>query len=289
MFSVLGITGKVGGAVARSLLATGQPVRAIVRSQEKGSAWAERGCEVCVADMDDQKSLVTAFHGSRGVFVMLPSNFDQADGFPETVRMVTSIRRALEETLPQRVVCLSTIGARATQSNLLSKLGIMERSLIALPVSVTFLRAAWFMENAARDIQTAMTTGTIASFLQPLDKPVPMVSTEDIGQVAAELLQQDDAIQRVVQLEGPQRVTPTEIAIALGKLLARPVRAEVVPRQTWADLFRSQGASNPEPRIRMLDGFNEGWIEFDGDKSAIRKGSITIDRALERLIQRMSQ
>jgi uncharacterized protein YbjT (DUF2867 family) len=145
------------------------------------------------------------------------------------------------------------------------------------------------MENAARDIQTAMTTGTIASFLQPLDKPVPMVSTEDIGQVAAELLQQDDAIQRVVQLEGPQRVTPTEIAIALGKLLARPVRAEVVPRQTWADLFRSQGASNPEPRIRMLDGFNEGWIEFDGDKSAIRKGSITIDRALERLIQRMSQ
>jgi hypothetical protein len=21
---------------------------------------------------------------------------------------------------------------------------------------------------------------------------------------------------------------------------------------------------NPEPRIQMLDGFNEGWIEFEG-------------------------
>ncbi|MFK4446079.1 NAD(P)H dehydrogenase (quinone) [Caballeronia udeis] len=289
MFAVLGITGKVGGAVARSLLVAGQPVRAIVRSQEKGYGWAERGCEVCVADLDDQESLVTAFHASRGVFIMLPSNFDQADGFPETISMVKSIRHALEATRPQRVVCLSTIGAQATQSNLLSKLGIMERSLSVLPVPVTFLRAAWFMENAARDIQTAMTTGTIASFLQPLDKPVPMVSTEDIGQVAAELLQRDEAARRVVELEGPHRVTPAEVAIALSKLLARPVRAEAVPRQAWADLFRSQGASNPDPRIRMLDGFNEGWIEFDSGESAIRKGSITIDQALKRLMQRISQ
>jgi NAD(P)H dehydrogenase (quinone) len=289
MFAVLGITGKVGGAVARSLLAAGQPVRAIVRSQEKGYVWAERGCEVCVADLDDQKSLVTAFHASSGIFIMLPSNFDQADGFPETVNMVTSIRHALEATRPQRVVCLSTIGAQATQSNLLNKLGIMERSLSALPVPVTFLRAAWFMENAARDIQTAMATGTIASFLQPLDKPVPMVSTEDIGQVAAELLQRDEVTRCVVELEGPQRVTPAEIATALSKLLARPVRAEAVPRQAWADLFRSQGASNPDPRIRMLDGFNEGWIEFDSGESAIRKGSITINQALERLMQRISQ
>ncbi|MFM0738039.1 NmrA family NAD(P)-binding protein [Paraburkholderia xenovorans] len=289
MFSILGITGKVGGAVARSLLAAGQPVRAIVRSQEKGRVWAERGCEVCVADLDDQQSLIPAFQGSKSVFVMLPSNFDQADGFPETVSMVTSIRHALETARPQKVVCLSTIGAQATQSNLLSKLGIMERSLSVLPMSVIFLRAAWFMENAARDIQAAMTTGTIASFLQPLDKPVPMVSTEDIGQVGAELLQCDDATLRVVELEGPQRVTPAEIAAALSKLLARPVCAEVVPRQTWAELFRSQGASNPEPRMRMLDGFNEGWIEFDSDESAIRKGSITIDQALTRLVQRISQ
>ncbi|NEK55948.1 NmrA family NAD(P)-binding protein, partial [Rhizobium leguminosarum] len=31
MFAITGITGKVGGAVARQLLAAGQPVRAVVR------------------------------------------------------------------------------------------------------------------------------------------------------------------------------------------------------------------------------------------------------------------
>jgi hypothetical protein len=39
---------------------------------------------------------------------------------------------------------------------------------------------------------------------------------------------------------------------------------EAVPRESWEDLFRSQGMKNPIPRIRMLDGFNEGWIDFEG-------------------------
>jgi NAD(P)H dehydrogenase (quinone) len=36
MYVVTGITGKVGGALARTLLAAGQPVRAVVRDATKG-------------------------------------------------------------------------------------------------------------------------------------------------------------------------------------------------------------------------------------------------------------
>ncbi len=43
MYAITGITGQVGGATARALLAAGQPVRAIVRSADKGRDWAERG------------------------------------------------------------------------------------------------------------------------------------------------------------------------------------------------------------------------------------------------------
>jgi NAD(P)H dehydrogenase (quinone) len=51
------------------------------------------------------------------------------------------------------------------------------------------------------------------------------------------------------------------------------VRAAPVPRESWAALFRSQGTRNPEPRMRMLDGFNESWIDFqDGGRRTI-KGS----------------
>ena len=29
-------------------------------------------------------------------------------------------------------------------------------------------------------------------------------------------------------------------------------------------LFRTQGMRNPTPRMQMLDGFNQGWLSFEG-------------------------
>ena len=75
MYAVTGITGRVGGVVARTLLDTGQSVRAVVRDAAKGVAWKERGCEVALADMKDAKALTAAFTGVSGVFVLIPSNF----------------------------------------------------------------------------------------------------------------------------------------------------------------------------------------------------------------------
>ena len=113
---------------------------------------------------------------------------------------------------------------------------------------VCFLRAAWFMENSAWDVEPAREKGVISSFLQPLDKPVPMVATADIGRVAAELFQETWTGRRIIELEGPTRVTPNQIAATFAELFGHPVRAEAVPRQTWEPLFRSQGMKHPEPR-----------------------------------------
>jgi hypothetical protein len=57
-----------------------------------------------------------------------------------------------------------------------------------------------------------------------------------------------------------------------------------IPRETWVDLFSKQDMQKPLPRMQMLDGFNEGWIEFlDGERGS-RKGGIGIERVLDRLI-----
>jgi hypothetical protein len=37
-------------------------------------------------------------------------------------------------------------------------------------------------------------------------------------------------------------------------------------------LFKSEGMKNSTPRMQMLDGFNEGWIDFEGGKSNSVKG-----------------
>jgi NAD(P)H dehydrogenase (quinone) len=284
MYAITGITGNVGSAMARALLAAGKSVRAVVRDASKGPAWADKGCGFMLAEMDDAVALAAAFTGVEGVFILPPPEFDPSPGFPAGRAVISAVKRALEVSKPKKVVCLSTIGAQATQANLLSLRTLMEEALRELPMPVAFLRPAWFMENFAWDLPPARDRGVISSFLQPLDKPVPVVATADVGRVAAELIQQDWTGTRIVELEAARRVTPHEVGATFAKLLGRGVAVEAVPRETWEALFRSQGMKNPEPRIRMLDGFNEGWIEFEGGQVGSLKGSVTLDAVLEGLL-----
>jgi NAD(P)H dehydrogenase (quinone) len=285
MFAVTGITGRVGAAVARGLLAADQPVRAVIRDRSKSAPWARLGCDIAIAELEDTGALTTAFEGTAGVFAMLPSVFDPPPGFPETVRRISSLNAALANAKAARVVVLSTIGADAPRPNLLNALGRMEEVLGSLPVPVTFLRAAWFMENAAGDIASAK-RGLIQSYLQPLDRAVPMISTEDVGRAAAALLQERWEGKRVVELESTQRVSPNALAAAFAEALGTPVRVELVPRDQWESVFRAQGMKNPTPRMQMIDGFNAGWIDFPDGGAHARKGSIDINRAIATLIQR---
>ena len=101
-----------------------------------------------------------------------------------------------------------------------------------------------------------------------------------------ELLQETWTGRRIVELEGPQRITPNDVAASLAKILGRPVRAEAVPRDTWEGLFAAQGMKNPIPRAQMLDGFNEGWIEFEGGERGSLKGSTEIETVLRQLVER---
>lgn len=286
MFAIMGITGQVGGAVARTLCNQGVAVRAVLRSADKGVEWQKAGCDIALADVADAASLQLAFTGVDGVFILLPSNFDPSPGFPESAALIANIRQALLAALPPKVVVLSTIGAQATQPNLLSQLGLMEQALGSLPMPITFLRAAWFMENAAWDVAPAQQSGVVPSFLQPLDKPVPMVATADVGRVAAELLQEDWQGLRVAELEGPQRVTPNQLAETFAQLLGRSVRMEAVPRASWETLFRQQGMQHPLPRMQMLDGFNQGWIEFAQGEAGARKGQVPLETVLRGLVER---
>ena len=285
MFAVTGITGQVGAAVARGLLAADQPVRAVIRDRSKSVPWARLGCDIAIAGLEDTGALTSAFEGTAGVFAMLPPVFDPAPGFPEAARLISLLSAALARAKPSKVVVLSTIGADSPHPNLLNVLGQLEKVLGSLPMPVTFLRAAWFMENAAWDIAPAK-SGLIQSYLQPLDRAVPMISTEDVGRAAAVLLQERWEGKRVVELESAQRVSPNALAAAFAEVLGTPVRVEAVPRDQWEAIFRAQGMKNPTPRMQMIDGFNAGWIDFPDRGAHARKGPIDIKQAIATLIQR---
>jgi NAD(P)H dehydrogenase (quinone) len=285
MYAVTGITGKVGGAVASALLEAGLSVRAIVRDEEKGKPWAAKSCAVAVASLGHGDALTKAFSGTDGIFLMTPPNFDPEPGFPETLANAVAVKAAIEAARPAKVVFLSTVGAQVSEPNLLHNSKMTEEMLRTVSVPVAFLRAGWFMENAAWDVEAAR-SGVILSFLQPLDHAIPMVATADIGRTAAELLRDTWTGVRLVELEGPRRYSARDIGVAFAAALGREVGMDPVPRDTWEALFRSQGVKHPMPRMRMVDGFNEGWIDFEGGGEH-RKGATTLDAVIVGLVNKV--
>ena len=88
---------------------------------------------------------------------------------------------------------------------------------------------------------------------------------------------------RIVELEAAARSTPNAVAAAFAKAFGKPVRAEIAPRSEWEQAFRAQGMKNPTPCMQMIDGFNEGWIDFKHEGADMRKGRVTIDEAIATL------
>src|ERR1700728_3882785 len=265
MYAIMGITGRVGSAIAENLLAQGERIRAIVRSPEKAARWRDRGAEIAVADVDDPNALASAFAGTDGVFIMVPPNFAPAPGFPETRRTLASYHAALARTLPKKAVYLSSIGAEQNSGlGLITSSHLLEETLGDLPIAHAFLRAGWFMENHDWDVTTARSEGRIFSHLSPLDRKFSLVATADIGKAGADVLRQEWTGTRYIEVAGPEQYSPNDIARALSSALGRIIEAVAVPREKWTEFFIEQGMpeGRTEPRAEMVDGFNSGWIHF---------------------------
>jgi uncharacterized protein YbjT (DUF2867 family) len=265
MYAIMGITGRVGGAIAENLLAQGEKIRAIVRNPEKATRWKDSGAEIAIADVDDPDALASAFEGTDGVFLMVPPNFAPAPGLPEVRKTLASYHAALAKALPKKAVYLSSIGAEQTSAlGLITGSHLLEQTLGDLPIAHAFLRPGWFMENHAWDVTTAQSEGRIFSNLYPLDRKFPLVATADIGKAGADVLRQEWTGTRYIEVAPPEQYSTNDIAQALSSALGRTIEAIAVPREKWTEFFVGQGMpeGRTEPRAEMVDGFNSGWIHF---------------------------
>lgn len=289
MYTIMGITGQVGGAIARALLKEDNKVRGIVRNKAKAAAWEAAGVELFVANADDSAALETAFRDAEGIFAMVPPYFAPAPGYPEARAVARALHKAIATARPLRAVYLSSVGAHQGKGlGLITQCRILEQELSALSRPNAFIRAAWFMENSQWDVPSARDQGEITTFLDPLDRAIPMIATEDIGKLATQVLQEEWTGNRYLELEGPCRYSPLDTANTLSALLNRPVAAKPVPRESWAAFFEKQGtaADRTAPRIEMLDGFNSGWIEFEGQGTEHIRGSRTLEEVFRGLLGR---
>ncbi|MGL4963827.1 MAG: NmrA family NAD(P)-binding protein [Inquilinus sp.] len=287
MYVVAGASGNTGAAVARTLIQASERVRVLVRDAAKGEIWARQGAEVAVADLTDAAALTAALFGALGAYLLNPPGYTTEDPFRDAEVVADAIAQAATAARLPKLVVLSSVAAdRPGGTGMIATNRTLERRLAGIGLPVTFIRAAYFMENWAEVAGIAAAEGVLPSFLAPLDRAIPMVATADIGRAAAEALREDWAGQRTIALQGPAAYAPNDVAAAFARVLGKPVQAVAVPEAGWAEALSHGGfsARSIAGFTEMMRGLNSGHIDFASDPTAEpRRGREPIDTVVATL------
>ncbi|WP_157248320.1 NAD(P)H-binding protein [Nonomuraea typhae] len=266
MYAITGVTGHVGGAAARELLAKGEAVRAVVRDEAKGGAWSRAGAELAVADFGDRAALAGAFRGARAAFVMLPTDPALADADADHRRLADSIAGAVLDSGVPHVVMLSSIGAELAEgTGPIRWLHHMENRLRETGVTLTAIRPPHFQEKVEAVLGAARELGVYPVFADSADVPIPMVATRDVGAVVAEAL--SAPAEEVIGLDG-HHYTERQVAEELGAVLGRTLEVVTVPQPEWAGLMVREGVPPQlaEELAGLYDAERRGILQPSGDR-----------------------
>jgi len=285
MFVITGATGNTGSVAAEALLDAGKPVRVVVRNALKAKHLAARGAQVVEADLSDEGAMVQAFQGAQGVYLLSPPDVTLADFFAARKRLVESLARAVKAAAVKHVVFLSSTGAQhSSGTGMIVSTYVGEQALRATGLPVTFVRAAYFIDNWASALQPAQQDGVLPSFIAA-SRAIPMVASRDIGKTVARALLDGPRGTRIIELAGPAEVSPAEVAATLSQLLGRTVKVAEVPLQAAVPTFTSFGFSPSvaEGFREMFEGIENGKVSWEGGSAEAARGTTSLTTALGRL------
>jgi uncharacterized protein YbjT (DUF2867 family) len=273
MYVILGASGHTGSVIAETLLAKGEKVRALGRTEERLSKLTTLGAESFIGDLADSAFLTQAFDGARAIYFMVPPNPSSNDYRGHQRQIVEAGATALERARVHYVVALSSFGAdKEAGTGPVAGLHEMESRLQRISgLNALCLRAGYFMENVLPQTNVIKNFGVLATSLRS-DLLLPMIATEDIGAAAAEhLLRLDFSGHQTRELQGQRDISYAEATRIVGAAIGKPDLAYIqLPNEQFVEALRKMGFSNSFAglMVEMTDALNDGRMRALEPRSA---------------------
>lgn len=230
MFAVAGVSGRTGAATAEALLKQGQKVRVLVRREEQGEPWLRHHAEVAVCDLRDADSLSRALAGVSGASLLLPPA-----PVEERAKMLDGMVKALKRARLDRLAFLSCVGAQhPSGTGPVAAMHRAEQALNAIAASVTFVRAAYFLENWGPLLLPALESGELP-FYGHVHLKFPQVGARDVGQATADALTTPVRGTRFIEVAGLENWSADDVAEVVSSLLGTRLKAVERPVDSLQD------------------------------------------------------
>ncbi len=235
MILVTGAAGKTGLAVIRALAARGQVVRALVHRYQQASVAVQAGAQDAVAgDMRDQAVVTQAMDRVRAVYHICPNMS------PDELLIARVAFEAARAAGTEHLVYHSVLHPQTeAMPHHWQKLRA-EELLFELGLPYTILQPAAYMQNVLAYWDQIVQQG-IYAVPYATETRLGMVDLEDVAEVAAVVLTEEGHAGATYELVGADVLTPVEVAAALERKLAQPVRAHTMPLEVWEEGARAAG------------------------------------------------
>jgi NADH dehydrogenase len=214
---VVGATGLLGHEICRRLTDAGRPVRALVRrtsDQGKRAELERLGVALVEGDLKDKASLARACTGVQSVISTASSTFSRQPG--DSIESVDqkgqlALIDAAGKAGVEHVVFISFRENPTIQYPLTAAKREVEHALKASGMNYTILQASYFMEiwlTPALGFDVA--NGKVRLYGDG-SHAISWISYRDVARAAAAVVTEPTARNMVVELGGPQALTPREV------------------------------------------------------------------------------
>lgn len=231
---VVGATGLVGFDVCEQLTKSGQSVRAVVRTtsdQTKRAALERLGVELVEGDLKDVASLTRACAGIQSVISTASSTLSRQSGDSiESVdergqlALVDAARRAGVE----HFVFVSFRDSRI-QFPLTAAKRAVERALKSSGMAYTILQASYFMEVWLTPALGFDAANGKVRWYGDGTQPISWISYRDVARAAAAAVSEPAARNQVVEIGGPQALSPRQVVRMFEAAGTAEIATEGVP------------------------------------------------------------
>ncbi|MGG6240321.1 NmrA family NAD(P)-binding protein [Nodosilinea sp. AN01ver1] len=240
---LIGVTGGTGSNAVKGLLEQEvTSLRAITRNIHPGrpslAQLHRSGVELVEADLDDESSLQAAFAGVSAVYchALAP---DLAKPDPQEVARAQRVAQAAKQANVSHVVYNSAGGAdRKSGIPHIEQKYRVEQIFKQANLPTTMLRACLFMEEFWKQYaRPSILKGSFSFAVQP-DKPLHLITTKDMGRVAAHVMKhRSEYLGKEIELAGDM-LTPQQMTEAFAVAQGSPVVYKAVPPWIFLLLFR---------------------------------------------------
>lgn len=258
LVSVVGASGRQGLAQIRQLKLAGYQARAISRHPDAFRGPEHDGVEVRPADLYDEASLAPAFEGSDAVFFNHPvsARFDRADLAAAVGRAgkAVGVKRVVWNTsswIPDRPGDPFTYAYNTAGVNALWRTG----------APATVFGAVLFMDNLLTDFARPFIVGE-QRFYYPHNEAMRAnwISLDDVARIMIASLDRADFEGSWMNIGGPEKLGPRDVAGILSEALGREIRYEpCTPQAFGLTLAAALGDSLGEGR---REAYAKGIADF---------------------------